>query len=250
MSHDFHDRTGRRRRAAATAQRGALRRPAELVCNVDVSGPVDAECGLQGELISIPNKEGYPESFDAGIWGLVEVPHIESFHGLIFGTWNPAPTSLREYLGDMAGYMDAMFDHDDEGTVVLEGVHNWELEGNWKLAAEQFATDWYHVNMSHASALQVFPPSDRKPKDQVVHRSGRQLLDPNGHGAGFPVHSKNRFNSQAGAHVDRLRRAVRTSRRRPRRGPADRRARHGVPELLVSAGDRQNPRLAPQGRGR
>ncbi|MEU4650124.1 aromatic ring-hydroxylating dioxygenase subunit alpha [Nocardia fluminea] len=150
---------------------------------------------LDGQLVSIPNQDGYPESFETKDWGLVEVPHVQTFHGLIFGTWNPEPPSLRDYLGDMAWYMDAMLDHDDEGTVVAGGVHKWVLDGNWKLAAEQFVTDWYHVNMSHASALMVLSP-DKKPKSEVVHRTGRQFLDPNGHGAGFPVHPKNRFNAQ------------------------------------------------------
>ncbi len=150
---------------------------------------------LEGKLISVPNQHGYPESFDTADWGLVEVPHVESYHGLIFGTWNPQPLPLRDSLGDMAWYMDAMLDHEDAGTVVVGGIHKWVLEGNWKLAAEQFATDWYHVNMSHASALQILAPAGKKPKDEVVHRTGRQYVDPQGHGAGFPVHPRNRFDA-------------------------------------------------------
>jgi 3-phenylpropionate/trans-cinnamate dioxygenase alpha subunit len=33
---------------------------------------------------------------------------VDSYHGLIFGTWDPSPESLRDSLGDMAWYMDAM----------------------------------------------------------------------------------------------------------------------------------------------
>jgi 3-phenylpropionate/trans-cinnamate dioxygenase subunit alpha len=150
---------------------------------------------LDGKLVSIPNVAGYSD-FDAKDWGLVEVPHVDSYHGLIFGTWNPEPVPLRESLGDMAWYMDAMLDHDDEGTVVVGGVHKWVLEGNWKLAAEQFATDWYHVNTSHGSALTVLTPAGKGPRDEIVHRTGRQYVDPNGHGAGFPVHPKNRFDAR------------------------------------------------------
>ena len=148
---------------------------------------------LEGALVSVPNRDGYPDSFDARDWGLVEVPHVDEYRGLIFGTWNPDPVPLRESLGDMAWYMDAMLDHDEKGTVVVGGVHKWVLEGNWKLAAEQFATDWYHVNMSHASALTAL--SGKPPKDEIVHRAGRQYVDPKGHGAGFPVHPKNRFDA-------------------------------------------------------
>ncbi|MFJ2756428.1 aromatic ring-hydroxylating dioxygenase subunit alpha [Nocardioides sp. NPDC087217] len=158
---------------------------------------------LEGSLVSVPNQAGYPESFSVGEWGLVEVPHIATYKGLIFGTWNPEPLPLVEALGDMAWYMDAMLDHDDEGTEVVGGVHKWVLEGNWKLSAEQFATDWYHVNMSHASALMVMTPEGKRPKDEIVHRSGRQYVAPNGHGAGFPVHPKNRFDANTvHDHVD------------------------------------------------
>lgn len=157
---------------------------------------------LEGDLVSVPNKDGYPDSFSVADWGLVRVPHIATYRGLIFGTWNPDPVPLDEALGDMTWYMDAMLDHDDEGTEVIGGVHKWVLEGNWKLAAEQFATDWYHVNMSHASALMVMSPG-KKPKDEIVHRTGRQYADPNGHGAGFPVHPKNRFDADTvHRHVD------------------------------------------------
>jgi 3-phenylpropionate/trans-cinnamate dioxygenase alpha subunit len=173
------------------------------VCRADFGATRNFTCtyhgwayDLEGKLISVPNKDGYPESFEAAEWGLVEVPHVETIHGLIFGTWNPGPEPLRDFLGDMGWYMRAMLDHDPEGTVVVGGVHKWVLEGNWKLAAEQFATDWYHVNMSHASALMLLSPTGKKPKEEIVHRPGRQYVDPNGHGAGFPVHPRNRFDAK------------------------------------------------------
>ena len=158
---------------------------------------------LDGQLVSAPNQAAYPDTFSMADWGLVEVPRIETYHGLIFGTWNPNPLPLREALGDMAWYMDAMLDHDEQGTEVIGGVHKWVLEGNWKLSAEQFATDWYHVNMSHASALMVMSPTGKGPKDEIVHRSGRQFSNELGHGAGFPVHPKNRFDARTvHQHVD------------------------------------------------
>lgn len=150
---------------------------------------------LAGALVSVPNQEGYPDDFRREDWGLVEVPSVEIYKGLIFANWNPRPTPLVDALGTMTWYMDAMLDHDDEGTEVVGGVHKWILEGNWKLTCEQFATDWYHVNMSHASALMVMSPGN-KPKTEIIHRTGRQFSSELGHGAGFPVNPKNRFDSQ------------------------------------------------------
>ena len=119
---------------------------------------------LEGKLVSVPNKEGYPDSFRTEDWGLVEVPHVRELPRADLRHLGPRPGAAAESLGDMAWYLDAMLDHDEEGTVVVGGVHKWVLEGNWKLAAEQFATDWYHVNMSHASALMVLSPDGQSPR--------------------------------------------------------------------------------------
>ena len=118
---------------------------------------------LDGKLISLPGKDNYTEDFDY----------------------------------NMKWYIDAFMDRDPEGTYVVGGgVTKWVLEGNWKLAAEQFATDWYHVNMSHASALMVMSPTGKGPKKEIAERTGRQYTDDRGNGAGFPVHPKNRFDAQ------------------------------------------------------
>jgi 3-phenylpropionate/trans-cinnamate dioxygenase alpha subunit len=152
---------------------------------------------LAGALQSVPNEKAYPEDFERKDWGLIEVPNVSSYKGLIFGNWDPNAAPLEETLGDMRYYMDAMLDRDPEGTEVIGGVMKWELEGNWKLAAEQFATDWYHVNMSHASALMVMSPTGRGPKADIADTPGRQFVSPNGHGAGFPTHPKSRFDASA-----------------------------------------------------
>lgn len=152
--------------------------------------------GLDGALVSVPNSGGYPETFRREDWGLVEVPNVQEYHGLIFGNWDPDAMSLEEDLGDMRWYLDAMLDRDPEGTVVVGGVMKWVLHGNWKLAAEQFASDWYHVNMSHASALQVLSPTGKGPKAEIAERTGRQFHNDHGHGHGFPVHPRNRFDAK------------------------------------------------------
>lgn len=173
------------------------------VCRADFGAAKNFTCtyhgwsyDTSGKLISVPNAAGYPSSFDTANWGLVEVAQLDIYRGLIFATWNPKAPPLPEALGDMAWYMDAMLDRDPEGTVVAGGIHKWELDGNWKLAAEQFATDWYHVNMSHASALMVLSPTGRGPAAEVVNTPGRQFVGPQGHGAGFPTHPRSRFDSQ------------------------------------------------------
>lgn len=151
--------------------------------------------GTDGTLVNVPREDRYGEDFDKADWGLVPVAQVATYKGLVFGTWNPQAPPLVEALGDMAWYMDAMLDRHEAGTEAVGGVHKWVLEGNWKLAAEQFGTDWYHVQMSHASALMVMSPSGKGPSEEIANRPGRQYVDPKGHGAGFPMHPRNRFDS-------------------------------------------------------
>lgn len=151
---------------------------------------------LEGSLISVPNEAGYPGGWNRSQWGLVEVAKVDQVLGLIFATWNPEAPALLDTLGDMTWYMEAMLDRDPEGTTVVEGITKWVLDGNWKLAAEQFATDWYHVNMSHASALMVMSPTGKGPKAEIVNTPGRQYSDERGNGAGFPSHPRSRFDAQ------------------------------------------------------
>lgn len=152
---------------------------------------------LDGKLISLPGKDNYTEDFDYNEWSLTSAPRVESYKGLIFANWDADAEPLEDALGDMKWYIDAFMDRDPEGTYVVGGgVTKWVLEGNWKLAAEQFATDWYHVNMSHASALMVMSPTGKGPKKEIAERTGRQYTDDRGNGAGFPVHPKNRFDAQ------------------------------------------------------
>lgn len=149
-----------------------------------------------GALVNVPNAQAYPEQFDTANWGLREVARLDTHRGLVFGTWNPEAPPLAEALGDMAWYMDAFLDRDPEGTEVIGGVTKWVLEGNWKLAAEQFASDWYHVNISHASALMVMSPTGKGPKSEIANTPGRQFTAPQGHGTGFPVHPRSRFDDR------------------------------------------------------
>ncbi|GAA3590447.1 aromatic ring-hydroxylating dioxygenase subunit alpha [Klugiella xanthotipulae] len=174
------------------------------VCRADAGNTKAFSCtyhgwafDLQGKLQNVPNEAGYNEKFDREAWGLVPVAQLDTYRGLIFATWNPKAPPLPEALGDMAWYMDAMLNRDPEGTEVVGGVMKWVLKGNWKLAAEQFATDWYHVNMSHASALMVLSPTGKGPVSGIANTPGRQYVDPQGHGAGFPTHPKSRFDAQA-----------------------------------------------------
>jgi phenylpropionate dioxygenase-like ring-hydroxylating dioxygenase large terminal subunit len=143
---------------------------------------------IAGRLINVPHEEdGYHNELDKEAWGPIQVAKIENYNGLIFGTWDEQAPSLRDYLGDMVWYLDAYFDRFDGGTEIIGAAHKWVIDCNWKFAAEQFASDMYHAEVSHASAVLSLAPPGTTPEDAASfqRQPGRQFRAQNGHGCGF-----------------------------------------------------------------
>ncbi|HZP27000.1 MAG TPA: aromatic ring-hydroxylating dioxygenase subunit alpha, partial [Dehalococcoidia bacterium] len=136
--------------------------------------------GNDGKLIGVPNfQDAYFEQLDMEQWGLVPVSQVDSYKGLIFGTFDPAAPALLDYLGNMAYYLDVVADRLGDGSEVIGGIHKWIMPCNWKFPADNFDGDSYHVGWSHLTAL--------KPELTIASGIGRQVYAGNGHGLGmFP----------------------------------------------------------------
>jgi phenylpropionate dioxygenase-like ring-hydroxylating dioxygenase large terminal subunit len=178
---------------------------------------------LAGNLISVPHEEdGYRNQLDKSQWGPLKVPRLETYHGLVFGNWDPNAPTLRDYLGDMLWYMDGYFDRSAGGTEVIGGMHRWVLKCNWKFAAEQFCSDMYHADFSHLSALIAQLPEGVDPSMGRLPTIGSQFSSSRGHGTGFftetgPV-SRNINGSVAAAWYEGPARAEATARLGETRG--------------------------------
>jgi 3-phenylpropionate/trans-cinnamate dioxygenase subunit alpha len=143
---------------------------------------------VSGGLKSVPNEDRY-----AGLakseWGAIQVPRLENFGGLIFGNWDADAAPLLDTMGDMAWYMDAVFNRSPGGTEVLGGVHKWVIQCNWKYPAEQFASDDYHFQTTHISGvLGSLPDHMGGPSGGGGAKvAGIQFRSPNGHGMGMSL---------------------------------------------------------------
>ena len=157
------------------------------VCRADQGNAASFTCayhgwtyGNDGKLIGVPNfQDAYFEQLDMEQWGLVPVTQVDSYKGLIFGTFDATATSLREYLGEMTFYLDYLVDRREGGAEVIGGMHKWILPTNWKLPAENFAGDSYHIPTTHMSALMI-GASGRAPSDFEI--AGFTARLDNGHG--------------------------------------------------------------------
>ncbi len=153
------------------------------VCRADAGNAAAFTCtyhgwtyGNDGKLVGVPGyKEYYYEELDMEKWGLVPVAQVDTYKGLIFGTFDAEAPPLREYLGDMTFYLDHYLDRREGGTEVLGGVHKWTIRCNWKFPAENFGGDGYHFPVTHASYI--------KTTNRPASRFSLAVSPDNGHGA-------------------------------------------------------------------
>ncbi|NOX51435.1 MAG: aromatic ring-hydroxylating dioxygenase subunit alpha [Gammaproteobacteria bacterium] len=163
------------------------------ICRTDCGNAKTFTCSYHGwsydragNLINVPmKKEAYRDEIKLEDWGPPKLEKIESYKGLIFGTWDPNAPSLTSYLGPMTFYLDHYLDRSGEGTRALGGVHKWVIPSNWKMAAEQFCDDMYHVDYSHASAMIAQLPEGADPSMASFPKDGNQFGCAEGHACSF-----------------------------------------------------------------
>lgn len=137
---------------------------------------------LHGQLRGVPMfSDTYKGVMEREEWGLIKVPRVETYRGLIFACFDENAESLDSYLGEMRWYLDTVFNRTEGGIKVMPGVHRWTVDANWKFGAENLAGDNAHVVRAHGSMAMVAGVQ------QTGRSNGGTPLDieaalPNGHG--------------------------------------------------------------------
>ena len=131
-----------------------------------------------GDLVGVPmGADLYPEGFDKKAWGLRQLPNIDTFCGLIFGSMDPNALPLDEYLGAAKWYLQLLAGRTKRGLQVVGAPHRWVVDSNWKLPADNFVGDAYHVQMTHRSML--------RGREPLFTLKGQHIQAGNGHGFGI-----------------------------------------------------------------
>ncbi len=163
------------------------------VCRLDQGRTSSFVCAYHGwsydtlgRLVGVPSyDEFWFGELEKERWGLVPVAQVDSYKGLIFGTVDPAASSLRDYLGNMVWYLDLLLDRREGGTELIGGTHKWTVNANWKFAAENFIGDMYHGSLTHASAFQAgFGGGSQAGARYIGEPRGLQIYAGGGHGIG------------------------------------------------------------------
>lgn len=151
------------------------------VCDYDRGNTATFTCPYHGwvfrttgELGGVHNSaDAYYGELDKSRLGLRQA-RVDTYHGLVFATWDETAPSLRDYLGDIAWYLDVALDRGAGGTVVAGPPQRFVVAANWKTGAENFVSDFQHAqSIAHASALAAMGrATNASPSDGVQANAG------------------------------------------------------------------------------
>jgi phenylpropionate dioxygenase-like ring-hydroxylating dioxygenase large terminal subunit len=133
---------------------------------------------VSGELVAIPQERQVINKPNKSELGLKLVPRVESWNGMIFGSFDPDIISLEDYLGDMRFYLDAFFSRFPQGIEFIGAPHRWVIDANWKLPMENQLGDVNHGPYLHASII----PDEA---NEEILQTGHSVVPGAGHGATF-----------------------------------------------------------------
>ena len=134
---------------------------------------------VEGELVTIPQESEVRHKPDKSQLGLKPVPRLESWQGMIFGSFDAEIEPLEDYLGDMRFYLDAFFERFPNGIEFMGAPHRWLLNANWKLPMENQLGDVNHGAFLHGAII------PREAQDQIEEIGYSCITEPGGHGATF-----------------------------------------------------------------
>jgi phenylpropionate dioxygenase-like ring-hydroxylating dioxygenase large terminal subunit len=141
-----------------------------IVCPYDRGNAKSFSCAYHGwvysdgKLVGVPHSdEAYSGDIDIAEWGLVEIPQLKSWGGLIFGCWDADAISLDDYLGDARWYLEHFLLRENLGGLeVLPGPQRYMLPANWKIVSENLAGDNYHFTVTHGGLIEALGKSEDK----------------------------------------------------------------------------------------
>lgn len=138
----------------ACRHRGALVCREDGGCNKVFTCPYHGwSFDSQGSLVGVPSEDAYDgTAFDRQDFGLVRMPHIESYRGFIFINQCVDAEPLTDFLAGAKELIDLVADQAPDGLEVLPGSHRYAIRANWKLVAEN-GIDSYHFRILHRRYL-------------------------------------------------------------------------------------------------
>jgi PAH dioxygenase large subunit len=109
-----------------------------------------------GALLSVFAKDLYDSAhLHKEQLGLIPITRLESYKGLIFGSWGTEVPALAQYIGNMRFYLDLYLGRTDRGTEIIGTPHVWDVASNWKFPTDNFTGDNFHLYSTHGSIVEL-----------------------------------------------------------------------------------------------
>lgn len=123
--------------------------------------------GIDGRLLGVPGyKTFYLGDLDKSQHGLREIAQLSTYKGFVFGTLDPTAPPLEEYLGATGRLgLDLIALRGD--MEVVPGIQKFVIDCNWKFAVDNLF-DWYHPQVTHASAFMTGAAGGRPRVDRPL----------------------------------------------------------------------------------
>ncbi len=128
------------------------------VCLFDRGSQKSFTCTFHGWQYNIEGADGTSarrilcRQLEAGRVGPQGGSESQQLRRLIFASWDEEICSLDDYLGDIRWYLDRMLLKPFLGGIeVLPGRGKYMMPTNWKMMADNFMHDEYHVPITHVS---------------------------------------------------------------------------------------------------
>ncbi len=187
-----------------------------MVCRADSGNGKVFQCfyhawsfNTDGELVGVPDRQGYGPAFRMKEMGLQPVAGVESYRGFVFVTFDKDAESLVDYLAGARDYLDLIVDESESDWEIIKGSHQYSINANWKLLVEN-SIDGYHAAPTHDTYMKYLSSMGIRVADGVSGR-GRAL----GHGHavmeyvapwGGPIAKwEQQFGEQARPEIEKLR---------------------------------------------
>ena len=176
----------------------SCRHRGNAVCRADEGHATSFMCtyhgwtyDLKGALVGVPGfKEVYHEELDRDNWGLIKAAQVDTYKGFIFACMDSEAPGLEEFLGEV-GRLGISYLAERGDIKCVGGIQKYTIQCNWKLAVDNLF-DWYHVGISHASALMsgVGGPNTPKGVTSSLERDHFVMLGEYGHAVGGPKYTE------------------------------------------------------------
>jgi benzoate/toluate 1,2-dioxygenase alpha subunit len=135
------------------------RHRANAICRVEYGNVKIFQCpyhgwsyGLDGQLAGITDRTRYPEDLKDKISGLVKVPRVHSYRGLVFASLSPDVADFHTHFAAVLPYIDAWADLSIGEEWKVGTPHKFAYPGNWKFQVEN-SLDGYHGRFVHESGF-------------------------------------------------------------------------------------------------